>query len=107
MTVNELKTLDSYEFECNLFKNDSMENCDEWGCAFVWLTESKGVEYNFCIEDGIDNSAIYKMQYDKSVDCMETDYDKFVPYEIDFDDTEWATSLENAMCQALIDLFDL
>ena len=107
MTVKELKNRDDYEFECNICEEYKGMTTDEWGCAIVWLGATKGVEYNFCIEDGIDNSAIYKMQYDKSVDCMETDYDKFVPYEIDFDDTKWATSLENAMCQALIDLFDL
>jgi hypothetical protein len=108
MTVNELKNREDYEFECNICEEYKDMITDEWGCAIVWLGATKGVEYNYCIQDdGTNCSAIYKMEYNEEMDIIDTNYSEFVGYEIDFDDTEWTTSLENAMCQALIDLFDL
>lgn len=116
MNVKELKNRNDYEFECNLFKettnvtvgiNNDIQNWDEWGCAELWLGEKIGVEYNFCIDDGEDYSAIYKMEFNEDTGYYEVDYDKFVGYEVDFDDVEWRNKLENAMCKALIKLFNL
>lgn len=106
MTVLELKNRDGYEFECNICEEYKDMITDEWGCGFVWLDGIKGVEYNFCIQDdGTNASAIYKMEYNENKDYMETDYSKFVPYEIDFDNVNWMEDLENAMCKALIENF--
>ena len=114
MTVQELKNRDGYEFECNISKEESVTSInnsnyhDEWGCAFIWLGEKIGVEYNLCVDnttdETIDCSAIYKMELNE---FMETDYNEFVSYEINFDNAEWEQNLENAMCMALIELFDL
>lgn len=108
MNVKELKNMDGYEFECSLFKKICERQNDIWGASFVWLGEKIGAEYNYCIQDdGTNCSAIYKMELDEKTDYMETDYDKFVGYEVDFDDVKWRNKLENAMCQALIDFFEL
>ena len=105
MKVSELKKEKGYEFECNMseeFKTHT--DHDEWGCACVWLNDI-GVEYNFCIDDGNNSCAIYKMEMNKEEDYMETDYSKFIHYEIDFNNPEWKSELENAMCKALIEFF--
>ena len=101
VNANELKTKEAYEFECNISKEYAdLVSCDEWGCASVWLGDA-GAEYNFC-KDGEDCSAIYKTEMNPETGCMETDYDEFIHYEIDFDDPEWEAALENAMCEALV-----
>lgn len=114
MTVSELKNREDYEFECNIFKGTTITGInetnyfDEWGCAFIWLGEKIGVEYNLCIDnttnETINCSAIYKVKLNE---FMEADYNEFIHYEIDFDEHNWVESLENAMCKALIELFDL
>lgn len=110
MNVKEFQQLAGYEFECELNKEtygDKHSSYDEWGCAYIWLGEEIGVEYNLCI-DGVENcSAIYKMKLNKEIDYMETDTDTFVHYEINFKDNDWKEKLENAMCQAMIEMFDL
>lgn len=112
MTIKELKKAEGYEFECNISQEyESTDSCDEWGCAFVWLGESIGVEYNFCIDNStnerINSSAIYKMELNTDSGYMETDSSMFVHYEIDFSDDDWNEKLENALCEALIEFFSL
>ena len=102
--VNALKKHKLYEFECNM--SDELKNktsYDEWGCAFVWLGDI-GVEYNFCIDSGENCCAIYKTNMNHETGHMETDYDEFVHYEIDFNDLDWEKKLENAMCEALLEI---
>ena len=106
MTVEELKSNWDYEFECNMSEEYKDKETDEWGCAFVWLNDI-GVEYNFCIDSGNNCCAIYKMEINKETDYMETDYDKYIHYEIDFDNENWKEELENAMCEALIKFHNL
>ena len=113
MTVKELKNKTGYEFECNLSKEDciNVDYYDEWGSAFAWLGDNLGVEYNFCIDDTTDESfnccAIYKTEINPETDYMETDYNTFIHYEIDFNNDDWAEELENAMCEALIKFHNL
>lgn len=111
MTVKEMKANHDYSFECNMsdwYKN--YENIDEWGCAFTWYGDI-GVEYNFAVEtynnEKYTACAIYKMEFNNETENMETDYDTFVEYDIDFNDVDWIDKLENAMCEALIKFFDL
>lgn len=88
-----------YEFECNMTAEYRKHtSIDEWGCAYLWLSDSCSVEYNFCI-DGNNCSAIYKMEMNED-GCMETDHCTFEHYEIDFDDVNWQKSLETAMYEA-------
>lgn len=108
MTVDKLKKHFEYEFECNLTEDYKDEDdCDEWASAFVWFGDI-GVEYNFCIDNStnemINSSAIYKTEINE---YLTTDYDKFVHYEIDFDNENWMEDLENAMCKALIEFHNL
>lgn len=112
MRVEELKHNLGYEYECNMTEEyRDMEVIDEWGSAIVWSNDDTnndiGVEYNFCIDGNVNSSAIYKMKYNKETECMETDCDTFVHYEIDFNNKGWVHELENAMCEALIKFYDL
>ena len=108
MSVEELKQKSDYEFEYNIseeYKNN--DYIDEWASAFVWL-ENIGVEYNLCIdntsEEICNSSAIYKTA---SEGYLSTNYDEYVHYEINFNNPNWKAELENAMCEALIEFYDL
>ena len=110
MLVNDLKIMPDYQFELNMtdeFKDSDECEIDEWGCAFIWLMENIGAEYNFCIDCGENSSAIYKMEMDTKTGEMQTDYDTYVHYEVDFEKENWKEELENAMCEALIGFFSL
>lgn len=111
MTIKKLKEMNGYEFECNMSDEyKDYDICDEWGCAFVWLGNI-GAEYNFCIDINRENKeiytacAIYKIEFDNNY--MKTNYDIFVHYDIDFNKSNWKEELENAMCKALIEFYNL
>lgn len=106
MTVAELKEKESFEFECNMSNEYKDMETDEWGCAEVWFNDI-GVEYNFCIDEGKNYCAIYKTEINKETGYMETDYEEYVHYEINFDNENWKEELENAMCEALIKFHNL
>ena len=115
MTIKELKSNTLYHFECQIKKEEVLKEIastnyfDEWGCAYASLGEEMGAEYNLCIDNTIGTSencsAIYKTDYNKQEDCIETDCSRFIHYEIDFDNPEWEKELENAMCEALIEFY--
>lgn len=117
MTVKELKRALGYNFHCNMNKRATLKeiadtDCfDEWGCAYVSLGETMGVEYNLCIDnttgESINESAIYKVDYDEESGYIETDTSTFIHYEINFDNSKWKKNLENMMCKALIKFFEL
>lgn len=117
MTIKELKNNKEYYFECDIKKRKVLKDIadtdyyDEWGCAFVSVGDELGVEYNLCIDnttnENINESAIYRVDYDEENDCIETDYTTFIHYEIDFDNPKWKKELENAMCEVLIKFFEL
>ena len=113
MTIKELKKNKLYHFECDIKKRKVLKeiadtDCfDEWGCAFVSVGDELGVEYNLCVDDGENCSAIYKVDYDKESGYIETDCTTFIHYEIDFDNPKWKKELEDAMCEALIKFFDM
>lgn len=121
MIIKELKNRNDYYFHCDITKRNMLKRInntdffDEWGCAFVSLEDSTlgeeiGVEYNLCIDKTTgeyrDCSAIYKVDYNEKDNCIE-DYSKYIHYEIDFNNPKWKTELENAMCKALIEFFEL
>lgn len=92
----------TFSFECNISEEYKDENCvDDWGCAYAWYGEDFGVEYNFCIDNGENCSAIYKLKFNDKTGHMETVTDKFEHYEINFDDVGWEKKLEQAMYEAL------
>lgn len=108
MLIKELKQNEKYEFECNMSEEyKDYKDHDEWGCACVWFGDNVGAEYNFCFDDGENFCAIYKMSFNNAEDCIETDYDTNVHYEIDFSNENWKEELENAMCKALIKFHNL
>lgn len=113
MTIKELRSNKEYCFYCDITKIRILKeiadtNCfDEWGCAFISLGEEIGVEYNLCVDDGENCSAIYKLDYDEESGYIETDASTFIHYEIDFNNPKWKKELENAMCEALIKFFEL
>lgn len=94
----------NYEYQINIKAEDYKDATayDEWGAAFVWDKENPhiGAEYNIA-NNGTNCSAIYLMQWDNTHDNMETDYDTFVHYEIDWDDPEWKKNLRKAMWKAV------
>lgn len=94
----------NYEFDLQI--NDSykdIEDIEEWGCAFLWLDDNRGVEYNFCIDNStnehINCSAIYPA-YVNSEGYMENDTSWWIHYEIDFNEPQWREKLEMAMFKA-------
>lgn len=95
--------MNKFEFELNM--DDSYKNCeniDEWGMAVVWAGYY-GAEYNLCLEDGDNYSAIYFMEYNDETDYWETEYDCFKHYEIDFNNPNWKLELKEAMYNFIID----
>lgn len=117
MTIKELKNNKEYYFECDITKKRMLKeiadtDCfDEWGCAYVSLGDAFSVEYNLCIDnttgESINESAIYKVDYDEESGYIETDGTTFIHYEIDFNNPKWKKELEDAMCRALIEFFEL
>lgn len=94
--------MNKFEFELNM--DDSYKNCeniDEWGMAVVWAGYY-GAEYNLCLEDGDNYSAIYFMEYNDETDYWETEYDCFKHYEIDFNNPNWKLDLKEAMYDFII-----
>ena len=119
MTIKELKKTEGYKFRCNITEKEIAEILDtdyfdEWDYAYVSLGENgeeAEVEYNLCIDnttgENVNSSAIYPAYYNEMEDCLETDYSTFIHYEIDFNNPEWKAELENAMCKALIEFFEM
>ena len=97
--------MDKYGFEFELNMDDSYKNyetIDEWGMAVVWAGYYRA-EYNFCLEDGDNYSAIYFMEYDEETGNWETDSNCFKHYEIDFNNPNWKLELKEAMYNFVID----
>lgn len=67
---------------------------DMWGYAYCFM-DDYGAEYNLCIEDGKDNSAIYLMRRDLSGN-WDTDGSRFIPYKVTFG-KGWKKELRKAM----------
>ena len=113
MTIKELKNNEEYCFYCDITKRRVLKeiadtDCfDEWGCAYVSVGDELGVEYNLCVDDGENCSAIYKIDYDEESGYIETDTSTFIHYEIDFNNPKWKRELEDVMCEALIKFFEL
>lgn len=106
MDIKELKADERYSFDCELSKEyGSHKDWDEWGCACVWFGDEIGAEYNFCIDNGENCSAIYRISMGENGEYAETDCSTFVHYEIDFSKEDWKEKLEDAMCRALIDFY--
>lgn len=90
-----------YHFDCELSEEYKDKACwDEWGCATLWLNDTQGVEYNFCMDNGHNSCAIYKMETNEETGCIETDYSTFEHYEIDFNNANWKENMEKAMYEA-------
>ena len=93
----------NYEFGLNI--DDSYKqytDIDEWGMAVIDFG-TYGAEYNFCIEEGDNYSAIYYMEYNEKTGYWDTDYNYFEHYEINFNDFNWKKDLEKAMYNFVID----
>lgn len=101
--VVNLMTAPEYEFECNISEEMLSGEVTLPGAAYIRFNDI-GVEFEFCIENGENYSAIYRMDMNKAGDDFETDHDEFCHYEIDPTDPEWKANLEIAMCEALINL---
>lgn len=93
-----------YEYEINMTPEEEDKNgMDVWGAAELWFGNGdKGVEYNWCWDDGENDSAIYKteMNYDNPDypdGYMETDYSTYVHYEVDFTNANWKQELVDTM----------
>lgn len=96
----------NYEFECNISNEyQTYTDIDEWGSATLWLNEKQGVEYNFCIDNGHNSSAIYKMECPEETDEWDTDFSIFEHYEINFDNKNWKEELEKTMYEVAKNFF--
>ncbi len=98
--------MNNFEFELNM--DDSYKNCetiDEWGMAMVWAGDY-GAEYNLCLQDGDNYSAIYFMKYDDETDYWDTDCSCFEHYEIDFNNPNWKLELKETMYNFVINIIN-
>lgn len=81
-------------------------NTDEWGCAIGWINNEMGCEYNYCIDNGENCSAIYAMHWNGEPDADEstvsTDGSDFEHYEVDFKDENWEKKLKKAMIKFML-----
>lgn len=89
--------------DCAVSPNDC-ENEDYWGAGFAWY-KSYGVEYNFCVDGEENASAIYLMRYNSEIDDMETDHDKYIHYEIDFEEKDWKERFLEKMGMVLLNYY--
>ena len=80
--VVNLMTAPEYEFECNISEEMLSGEVTLPGAAYIRFNDI-GVEFEFCIENGENYSAIYRMDMNKAGDDFETDHDEFCHYEID------------------------
>lgn len=93
----------NYKFELNMDNSyKKYIDIDEWGTAVIDFG-TYGAEYNFCIEEGDNYSAIYYMEYNDETDYWGTDYDCFEHYEINFNNPNWKLELKEAMYNFVID----
>lgn len=107
MTLDQLKNNPGYYFECYIDGNKyvNCSCCDDWNVCFASLWNDIAVEYNICIDDNENCSAIYYVRCYKD-GAWETDYDRFISCEIDFSKDNWRSELENAMCIAMIEFME-
>ena len=62
----------NYKFELNMDDSYKKYNdIDEWGMAVIDFG-TYGAEYNFCIEEGNNYSAIYYMEYNEKTGYWDT-----------------------------------
>lgn len=87
------------------------ESCKQLGMVFkeseeliAWY-KNYGVEYNFCIDGEENASAIYLMRYNPSMDDMETDHDKYIHYEINFEEKDWKERFLEKMGMVLLNYY--
>lgn len=94
-----------YEFGLNIDDSYKKYNdIDEWGMAIMWVWDERyGAEYNLCLENGDNYSAIYYMKYNPDTNYWDTDCNCFEHYEINFNDSNWKKDLEKAMYSFIID----
>lgn len=78
--------------------------CDYWGAGFAWY-KNYGVEYNFCVDGEENASAIYLMRYNPNMDYMETDHDKYIHYEIIFEEKDWKERFLEKMGMVLLNYY--
>jgi hypothetical protein len=90
-----------YEFDtCIDKKYSDYPDCREQGAAFLYFeNHDYGAEYEFCRDNGKDNSTIYLTVYDRyrGRDEWRTDYACAEHYEIDFSNKNWKKDLERKM----------
>lgn len=98
-----------YVYDCWLVEEnfpmlEDGEMYDSWNIAQL-VSENIGCEYNLCIDNStnemINESAIYFMYRDEGKYLWDTDFSKFVHYEIDLNNENWQLDLESAMFAAL------
>lgn len=73
--------------------------------AVVWAG-CYGAEYNLCLQDGDNYSAIYFMKHNDETDYWDTDHDCFEHYEINFDNPNWKLELKEAMYDFVINMIN-
>lgn len=88
-------------FTCDINPNDYIgrDGYDDWGLA-DFMKGKYGVEYNMC-RDGKDQSAWYSTEQAND-GIIQTNYNRFVKYTIDFSDSNW----EEKLLQSAIEAFN-
>lgn len=84
---------------------NNKQNIDEWGYALITINNKYGAEYNLCIEDGNNYSAIYFQECDEK-GIWQTDFTDCKHYEVDFLNPIWKNNLEEEMKKYLINILE-
>ena len=90
-------------FEINISESEDRFCSDIWGASYAWSDDEKyGAEYNYCIDNGENCSAIYYMEYNPKTDYMDTDTSRYEHYEVDFENQNWRQLLKETMESILL-----
>lgn len=82
------------------------DNYDTWDACIAWSDDEKrGLEYNYCIENGDNMSAFYLMELNENGD-IETDHDRYFHYEVNFDDENWREHMAYT-AEVILDTWEL
>lgn len=94
-------------FYLGLDETTERDNIDTWGDIVAWSDDGKrGLEYNHCIENGDNMSAFYLMESNEDGSIIETDHDRYIHYEIDFDNKNWRDHMRHTL-ETILDTWEL
>lgn len=88
------------DYELGISREDvASNNIDMWGASFVWGGDYCA-EYNLCIDNGENYSAIYLVKYYEDGEWL-VDTSCYKHYEVEWRDPDWVKHLISEMAMFL------